>query len=682
MAVFTPRTTAPSRSDPLWRTTGSGGKNLCINIVGGSVLPNCFSGDTEVITDEGTVRIDSLVGRTVNVPTLKGWLPAHFDCFGEQELWEVKLDGNTYRCTVDHRWPIYSDNSEFIGFLTTQYLCKGMKIRYTQRYDFTEVVSVKNLNIVEPVYCASQPETTTITLGGGELTGQCVGYAWGRFMEILGSTPTLSTGNAGTWYNYNDGYQRGQTPQLGAVICWAKPGEAGHVAIVEKINSDGSIMVSQSGFRKATYDPTNKIHFGTDTLHPPSYYPYNSAAYIFQGFIYNPACEGLTDALTTFIKTAKDQVGKSAAWTLQQVGVQKNQSWSAAFVIAVAKQVEGVLGTIIPSVTNSSDIARIGISLNMGTWHKPPQEPQPGDLILMKPGVGEILQAGLFNDEFTSGEIGIVTDITDNSVECVFGDHNNQVEIVRLSRTSGNINGYYRPDWRKVGASVNNVFLGPLYQELNTPQDADLREIGYMTYGGEPSINSTGIKLAVVNYTSLLAGVWELNRARLSSSISQVGNLDNLDNVPRQIVQYLEGKGLNTAAGIGVIANIKAECGFRIHLIEYGYTINNGGVGMCQWTNYPRNAPTGRRTNFLNFVGPDWRTDLTGQCDFLWKELTESYTTVLQGLRSVPNNEAGARQAADIFVRKFEIPANIDATARTRMQYASEFWNQIAIQSI
>lgn len=559
--LFIPRTTAPSRSDPLWRTTGSGGKNPCINIVGGSCLPNC------------------------------------------------------------------------------------------------------------------------------------VGYAFGRFMEILGTTPTLCRGNAGTWFGYNDGYQHMQTPQLGAVVCWSRPGHAGHVAIVEGINADGSLLISQSGYQTGStvYDPTNSRHFDTETIYPPNYYAYGSSAYHFQGFIYNPACAGLTTALTEFIQTAKDQVGRSNDWTCQQMGIASNQSWSAAFVCAVAKQVDGLLNVIIPLATNSSDIARLGVQYNMGTWHKSSEIPEPGDLICMKPDDGwkkwmaggySIIGYELMTDQYTSGAIGIVCEVTNNSIECVFGDHNSKVELVRLSTTSKDINGYYRPDWSKVGASATNVFLGPLYDTSNTPEDADLREIGYMTSRGEPSIISTGIKLAVVNYTSLLAGVWDLNSNRLSSSISQVGNLDNLDNVPRQIVSYLENKGLSTAAGIGVIANIKAECGFDISLVEYGYTINNGGVGMCQWTNYPRNASTGRRTNMLNFVGPDWRTDLTGQLDFLWKELTESYTSVLEGLRSVPNNESGARQAADIFVRKFERPANIDYTASVRQGYASEFWNQIAIQSI
>ena len=73
-----------------------------------------------------------------------------------------------------------------------------------------------------------------INISGGSVLPNCVGYAYGRFMEIMGKTScNLSTHNAGLWYgNTADGYQRGASPRLGAVVCWSRPGDAGHVAIV------------------------------------------------------------------------------------------------------------------------------------------------------------------------------------------------------------------------------------------------------------------------------------------------------------------------------------------------------------------------------------------------------------------------------------------------------------------
>ena len=113
----------------------------------------------------------------------------------------------------------------------------------------------------------------------------CTCYAWGRFYETSGQRPTLSLSDAENWYDYYDGYKRGQTPKLGAVICWSK-GEvgddsdgAGHVAIVEQINSDGSIVTSNSGYGGTL--------FYMRTITKESGYAYRSG-YTFQGFIYNP----------------------------------------------------------------------------------------------------------------------------------------------------------------------------------------------------------------------------------------------------------------------------------------------------------------------------------------------------------------------------------------------------------
>ena len=118
----------------------------------------------------------------------------------------------------------------------------------------------------------------------------CTCYAWGRFYEISGERPTLSLRDAENWYGYTgDGYKRGQEPKLGAVICWKRGAVgddsdgAGHVAIVEKIYDDGSILTSNSAYAST--------FFYTKRLYPENDYSFNRA-YTLQGFIYNPAVGG------------------------------------------------------------------------------------------------------------------------------------------------------------------------------------------------------------------------------------------------------------------------------------------------------------------------------------------------------------------------------------------------------
>lgn len=123
----------------------------------------------------------------------------------------------------------------------------------------------------------------------------CTAYAWGRFYEISGVRPTnLPTSNGGTWYPdaVKSGYYGvGQKPMLGSVICYAsKTGGAGHVAIVEQINSDGSFIISQSGYNRpiAEYPPDTPEYFWTSTCDGTTMLPKGSDKYSFQGFIYNP----------------------------------------------------------------------------------------------------------------------------------------------------------------------------------------------------------------------------------------------------------------------------------------------------------------------------------------------------------------------------------------------------------
>lgn len=116
----------------------------------------------------------------------------------------------------------------------------------------------------------------------GSVLPNCTGYAWGRFCECQTNVRTcnLNTGNAENWYAHTiDGYERGQTPKLGAVICWHSSHSGGHVAIVEKINHDGTIETSNSA-----YDGTR---FYMKTLDSANNY-YMGSGYTFQGFIYNP----------------------------------------------------------------------------------------------------------------------------------------------------------------------------------------------------------------------------------------------------------------------------------------------------------------------------------------------------------------------------------------------------------
>lgn len=90
----------------------------------------------------------------------------------------------------------------------------------------------------------------------------CVGYASGRFNEII-NIARDTTGCTYKTLNCNAvgfkeraeaaGLKTGSTPRRGAIMCWGKDGGAGHVAIVEAVNSNSSVYTSESGYGSTAF---------------------------------------------------------------------------------------------------------------------------------------------------------------------------------------------------------------------------------------------------------------------------------------------------------------------------------------------------------------------------------------------------------------------------------------------
>lgn len=120
----------------------------------------------------------------------------------------------------------------------------------------------------------------------------CVAYAYGRIYEMNGEAPLITHGSAGDWYfinKQNGYYEYGSEPRLGAVACWS-----GHVAVVEKINDDASITVSESHW--------GGTYFDTKTFSNM----YSHYGQTFYGYIYTYN-NGLTKELENRLLNAKKE---------------------------------------------------------------------------------------------------------------------------------------------------------------------------------------------------------------------------------------------------------------------------------------------------------------------------------------------------------------------------------------
>lgn len=122
----------------------------------------------------------------------------------------------------------------------------------------------------------------------GSVLPNCTGYVHGRFME-LGNQPydydpsILPYGNASTYYA-NSSLEKGQDPRLGACMVWGVG--AGHVAIVEEIIDNDTVVTSESDYGNSSAGGTVIV---TRTRRRGwNWGYYNGYSRAFLGFLYHP----------------------------------------------------------------------------------------------------------------------------------------------------------------------------------------------------------------------------------------------------------------------------------------------------------------------------------------------------------------------------------------------------------
>lgn len=140
----------------------------------------------------------------------------------------------------------------------------------------------------------------------------CVGYACGRFNEIIGAMkyPSLNC-NAENFIERAKntyGLEISSVPTLGGIMVWQKGtlsgnDGAGHVAVVEKIIDSNTIYTSESGYGgSAFWNSTRRNTNGRWGL---------GSAYTFRGCIVNPAIgKVVAPTPTPSTKKSVDEVAK------------------------------------------------------------------------------------------------------------------------------------------------------------------------------------------------------------------------------------------------------------------------------------------------------------------------------------------------------------------------------------
>lgn len=154
-------------------------------------------------------------------------------------VYEVKqgdtVDALAERFSADKQKLIEMNDAELAGLVAGQYI----------------IIPDGTQPVRRPAYTAANYGYQPLVYGpyNGYDYGWCTWHAANRRMEIGRPLPT-NLGNAITWYSIaqRGGHATGTVPQAGAVLWDANIGGLGHVAFVEKVNEDGSILVSDMNY--------------------------------------------------------------------------------------------------------------------------------------------------------------------------------------------------------------------------------------------------------------------------------------------------------------------------------------------------------------------------------------------------------------------------------------------------
>lgn len=168
---------------------------------------------------------------------------------------------------------------------------------------------------------------------------------------------------------------------------------------------------------------------------------------------------------------------------------------------------------------------------------------------------------------------------------------------------------------------------------------------------GQQNNNSSG------NNSSDNAQDKEENKKENISTADKLLASGNLSNEEMIFVFAVKEMGYNPAAACGLLANIKAESGFRPNASGD----SGASYGICQWY-------SARKTRMMNWCqNNDYDyTTLEGQLYFLQYELKTYYPSVHKYLKSVSNDAQGAYEAGYYFCYHFEAPANRASKSATR----------------
>ena len=234
---------------------------------------------------------------------------------------------------------------------------------------YTAAPSSKDKNFINVKY-GGYAHNYIVNSKTGYTLPNCVAFAHGMWLKTITDALGLETaktieakmcrGDAEDYWAYNDGFKRGQTPKLNAIMVWEGKGKRkGHVMTVTTIKDNGDVIGTGSDyggskFYRKTYTKKSGYNF--------------SKNFTFKGFIYCPI---------DFAYTVGDPVQRNTEFDQLKVSITNLRARSFAGTDGT------VMGYVNPGLYDVTDTKK----LNGYTWY----EIEPGMWCALVKGV-EVLE--------------------------------------------------------------------------------------------------------------------------------------------------------------------------------------------------------------------------------------------------------------------------------------------------
>lgn len=230
---------------------------------------------------------------------------------------------------------------------------------------YTAAPSSKDKNFINVKY-GGYAHNYIVNSKTGYTLPNCVAFAHGMWLKTITGALGLAKakeieskmcrGDAEDYWAYKDGFSRGQTPKLNAIMVWEGKGKRkGHVMTVTTIKPNGDVIGTGSDYGGAK--------FYTKTYTKATNYRISSN-YIFKGFIYCPV---------EFAYTVGDPVQRNTEFDQLKVSITNLRARSFAGTDGT------VMGYVNPGLYDVTDSKK----LNGYTWY----EIEPGMWCALVKGV-------------------------------------------------------------------------------------------------------------------------------------------------------------------------------------------------------------------------------------------------------------------------------------------------------